>query len=102
MELQSKLIAEGFLKASATGYFGPATFAAVKAYQSSKGLPSTGFVGPMTIAKLNAEAGAQASTPAASASAGISAKSFVELLISIGAIKADKAAAARTAVSASN
>ncbi len=36
------------------GNFGPATLAAVKAYQGSHGLPTTGFVGPLTRTALNA------------------------------------------------
>lgn len=36
-----------------TGYFGALTFKAVKAYQTTHGLPSTGYVGPLTRAKLN-------------------------------------------------
>jgi len=35
------------------GYFGSQTKAAVVAYQSSVGLPSTGFVGPLTRGRLN-------------------------------------------------
>ncbi|MDE1874969.1 MAG: peptidoglycan-binding protein, partial [Patescibacteria group bacterium] len=31
-----------------TSYFGPATEKALKAYQASVGLPSTGYFGPLT------------------------------------------------------
>ncbi len=41
----------------ATGYFGNITLAAVKAYQTANKIPSTGFVGPMTIAKMNMTGG---------------------------------------------
>jgi len=51
--LQDKLIAEGFLSAKATGYFGQATVAAVKAYQKAHGIRAIGMVGPATRAELN-------------------------------------------------
>jgi hypothetical protein len=55
VELQKVLIAKGFLKIDApTGYFGPITEAAVKAYQTAHGLPAVGIVGPLTRAALNA------------------------------------------------
>ncbi len=37
----------------ATGYFGSITKAAVVSYQTAHGIPSTGFVGPLTRASLN-------------------------------------------------
>jgi len=52
--LQSWLISKGFsipsIKSGAAtpGYFGSQTKAAVVAYQTSVGLPATGFVGPLT------------------------------------------------------
>lgn len=53
--LQERLRAEGFFTFhTSTGYFGPITLAAVKAYQVAKGIPFiTGFVGPLTRAELN-------------------------------------------------
>lgn len=66
--LQSWLVSNGFLTMPAgvsMGYFGSLTKAAVIAYQASVGLPNTGFVGPLTVAKLNASQGtAMASCPA--------------------------------------
>lgn len=53
LELQKLLAKLGFFKANPTGYFGQVTLAAVKAYQTSKGIPATGFVGPLTRAALN-------------------------------------------------
>lgn len=54
VELQKVLIAEGFLKIAApTGYFGPLTEAAVKAYQTAHGIEAVGIVGPKTRAELN-------------------------------------------------
>ena len=57
--LQTALMASGFnipaiaSGAAAKGYFGSQTQAAVKLYQASKGVPNTGFVGPLTRAALN-------------------------------------------------
>lgn len=56
--LQTWLMANGYsipaLSAgTAKGYFGTQTKAAVMAYQAKVGVPNTGFVGPMTRAKLN-------------------------------------------------
>jgi len=39
------------------GYFGSQTRTAVMAYQASRGIPNTGFVGPLTRAALNAGGG---------------------------------------------
>src|SRR6185437_2808164 len=53
-QLQTVLIAGGFLAiAQPTGYYGPLTAAAVKAYQLAHGLPQVGVVGPQTRAALN-------------------------------------------------
>jgi peptidoglycan hydrolase-like protein with peptidoglycan-binding domain len=52
-ELQEFLSEKGFLNVSPTGFFGLKTLSAVKAYQTSKGLPSTGFVGQMTRGEIN-------------------------------------------------
>ena len=54
-ELQEYLIDKNLLSSSATGFFGALTLKAVKAYQSSVGIPATGFVGPMTREKINAD-----------------------------------------------
>lgn len=53
MELQNRLRTEGFFNVTPTGYFGPLTESAVKAYQSANGLPSVGIVGPLTRELLN-------------------------------------------------
>ena len=37
-----------------SGYFGSLTKSALMAYQTSVGIPATGFAGPLTLAKLNA------------------------------------------------
>jgi len=55
--LQQALINAGQnIPAGATGYFGSQTKAAVKSFQTAKGLPSTGFVGPLTRGVLNGSA----------------------------------------------
>jgi hypothetical protein len=73
--LQSFLVSKGFLTMPAhvdEGYFGSLTKAAVVAYQASVSLPSTGYVGPMTIKVLNAGGTTTASTGAATCPAGYS------------------------------
>ena len=61
-ELQNILVAQGFMTQedmdTGPGIFGPRTEAALKAYQDSLGLPSTGFYGPQTRESL-----AQAAQP---------------------------------------
>lgn len=52
-QLQLVLIAGKYLSASATGYFGALTEAALKAYQSAHGIDPLGIVGPKTRAELN-------------------------------------------------
>lgn len=52
-KLQSFLISKGYLEASnSTGYFGNLTFRAVKSFQASSNIISTGFVGPLTRAEI--------------------------------------------------
>lgn len=56
--LQSSLVTAGFFNKQniGTGRFGPLTFTAVVAFQRSQGLPTTGYVGPLTrqaFARLN-------------------------------------------------
>ena len=54
LQLQKVLAAEGYLSATPNGVFGPATLAALRAWQTANGLPSTGYFGPMSRAKMNA------------------------------------------------
>lgn len=52
--LQSILISKGYLpKDSNTGYFGTLTIKALKKYQSSIGLPATGYFGPLTKTRVS-------------------------------------------------
>jgi hypothetical protein len=64
-ELQDFLRGADFLTATPNGVYGPATTAAVRAYQAKAGLPATGFVGPLTRAKIQADgcAASSASNP---------------------------------------
>lgn len=50
--LQDKLSILGYFSEKATGYFGVKTRVAVMAYQQARGIPTTGFVGPLTRAAL--------------------------------------------------
>lgn len=51
--LQRAMVLEGYAAYEPTGYFGVKTEDSVKKYQRAKGLPDTGFAGPMTRTKLN-------------------------------------------------
>lgn len=51
--LQTRLLGEGFFKGEVTGYFGPITQKAVKAFQAKYGISQLGIVGPATRAQLN-------------------------------------------------
>lgn len=51
--LQNLLIQSGYLKVSATGYFGVLTLKAVKEFQRANNIVPVGFVGPVTRAALN-------------------------------------------------
>lgn len=50
--LQSFLIANGYLVATADGNFGPKTQAAVKKFQTANGISPLGIVGPQTRALI--------------------------------------------------
>lgn len=52
LALQTFLFEKGLLKVTPNGYFGVGTFAAVKAYQLSKGFEPIGNVGPSTRAAI--------------------------------------------------
>lgn len=52
LALQNFLYAQGYLKATPNGYFGPGTFAAVKALQKSAGYSQVGIAGPATRAYI--------------------------------------------------
>lgn len=50
--LQEFLQAQGYLKTSATGYFGPLTLKAVEAFQLDNDISATGYVGILTRARI--------------------------------------------------
>ncbi len=52
VDVQKKLIAQGFLSGRADGECGPATVSALKQFQASVGLPADGVCGLMTYAAL--------------------------------------------------
>ncbi len=52
LALQNFLYEKGYLKATPNGYYGPGTFAGVKAYQKSLGFEQVGSVGPATRAAI--------------------------------------------------
>jgi peptidoglycan hydrolase-like protein with peptidoglycan-binding domain len=60
--LQQALANAGFSPGAADGQFGPKTAAAVKAFQSAKGLVADGIVGPKTWAKLTSAPGGSGPT----------------------------------------
>ena len=66
--LQQVLKVLGYFTVSPNGYFGPATEAAVKAFQKAKGISQLGVVGPQTRAALNGLSGGGASASSSSAS----------------------------------
>ncbi len=52
-DLQDFLISTNLMQGESTGYFGAGTLKAVKLFQKKQGLNPTGFVGPLTRAKVN-------------------------------------------------
>ncbi len=76
-DLQNVLIAQGLFSGSATGYYGPLTEKAVRAFQRAHNLTQLGVVGPGTRAALNALSGSgSSSTPASSSTAAASNDGF--------------------------
>lgn len=64
--LQQVLVSNGYLSMPAgvaMGYFGSLTKSAVMKWQAAVGLPSTGYFGPLSRAKLNGSAGATGTVP---------------------------------------
>lgn len=55
MELQKRLVQDGYLTATPTGYYGNATVAAIKKFQSANGLAPLGNLGPGSREILNSK-----------------------------------------------
>ncbi|KKR45002.1 MAG: Cell wall hydrolase, sleb, partial [Parcubacteria group bacterium GW2011_GWA2_40_14] len=55
--LQDFLQSQNYLSSEPTGYFGILTLKAVKDFQRDNGITPTGYVGPITRAKINALCG---------------------------------------------
>ncbi len=70
-KVQQKLIAWGYMKGSATGYYGTVTRDAVKWFQKNNGLTIDGKVGPSTAAKMGITLSSSSSTTTSSSSATI-------------------------------
>lgn len=66
--LQNYLYSVGYLSATPNGNFGPATYAAVKQFQSVSGISMTGNVGPLTRVALKIKTCASAPTAPATPS----------------------------------
>lgn len=64
-KLQVYLKEAGYLTATPNGNFGPATYAAVRAFQLENGVSATGFVGPATRAAIKTRPCPVASQPTA-------------------------------------
>jgi len=54
LSLQNFLSAQGYLKATPNGHFGPATFSSVIAFQVANNISPTGYVGQVTRAAITA------------------------------------------------
>jgi peptidoglycan hydrolase-like protein with peptidoglycan-binding domain len=67
IKLQAFLVSEGFLSVSPTGNYLSLTETAVKAFQKSKGIDTTGYFGPLSRAAANSKF-AQNTAPKASVS----------------------------------
>ena len=95
-ELQNRLTAEGVYTGPITGTFGPLTLAGVKAFQTKKGLPTTGYVGTLTRGILNGS-----TAPVVTSNSGMSTTQIsqtLDLFFQLGIITADKLAQAKKAL----
>ena len=82
IHLQTMLIERGYLRASATGYFGVLTFKAVRDFQKANYVPMTGFVGPCTRAAIVAITNIRVMSNPVATSTGMSTGEYFEGVIS--------------------
>ncbi|MEI8328052.1 MAG: 6-bladed beta-propeller [Candidatus Taylorbacteria bacterium] len=80
LHLQQLLNSLAYLFVTPTGYFGPKTEAAVKAYQTAREISPLGIVGPITRASLNRETVTNVQTPIINISASTSTVLFTRNL----------------------
>lgn len=83
-ELQTRLKALGLYPGAVGGNFGPATEAAVKAFQRMKGLTVDGWAGPRTMAALRAATGNVSPTSPTTAPSPVSNGARVQAAIDFG------------------
>lgn len=83
-ELQTRLQALGLYAGAIGGNFGPATEAAVKAFQRQKGLPVDGWAGPQTMAALRAATGNVSPTAPTTSPSPVSNSARVQAAIDFG------------------
>ena len=89
VELQKVLRSEGlFTYPTNSGYYGPVTAEAVKRYQQKNGIEATGFVGPLTMKKLNSRGGGSFAKPDDS---GLTLEGLIKLFLALGIIPKEKA-----------
>ncbi|MEP7022116.1 MAG: peptidoglycan-binding protein [Pseudonocardiales bacterium] len=90
LELQRALVRVGVLREvdllGGAGIFGPRTETAVIAFQRAKGLPQTGYYGPLTAAALGRSTVAVAAAPQAVLSAGDSGEQVRQLQAALSQI----------------
>lgn len=80
--LQRILLGKGLYRADVTGYFGPITLEAVKAYQRANGIAATGYVGALTRTAMNGEPVIVTTTPDSAPQTAVVSASVVAVPVS--------------------
>jgi peptidoglycan hydrolase-like protein with peptidoglycan-binding domain len=88
LSVQNFLFAKGFLKVAPNGYFGPSTFAAVKAYQKAQGFAQVGNTGPATRAAIKRDSCTQSQTVTQATQAAATTTPIVQISTSTTSIPA--------------